>query len=149
MSGSGDGGGAARPARLEPPVTEVSEPFWTATRECRLVLPWCVDCDRAFWYPREVCPRCLGSSIEWRPATGQGRVYAVTVEHKPVMLKSVFGDAPYCIALVELDEGVRLMANIVEVDPLVVDVGTPVVVRWEPMSDGRHLVLFAPGGPVA
>jgi len=140
---------APRPARLEPPVTEVSAPFWDGTREQRLVLPWCVDCGRAFWYPREVCPRCLGSSVEWRPASGFGRVYAMTVEHKPVMLPAVFGDQPYCIALVELDEAVRVMANVVDVDPLAVHVGLAVSVRWEPLSDGRHLVLFGPAESAA
>ncbi|HVN50194.1 MAG TPA: OB-fold domain-containing protein [Acidimicrobiales bacterium] len=149
MSGSSRSDESTRPARLEPPVTDASEPFWEATRQRRLMLPWCTACDRPFWYPREVCPRCLGSAIEWRAASGRGEVYAHTVEHKPVMLKAVFGDEPYCVALVELDEGVRLMSNIVDVDPLAVEVGMRVSARWEPMSDGRHLLLFAPEGPVA
>ena len=85
-------------------------------------------------------------AIEWRPASGQGEVYAVTVEHRPTQLPAVFGDAPYVIALVELDEGVRLMANVVGVDISASQVGLPVTVTWEPMSDGRHLVLFTPTG---
>jgi len=146
MSGVGERD-APRPARIEPPVTEASEPFWNATREQVLVLPWCTDCDRPFWFPREVCPRCLGSKIEWRPSPGRGQVYAHTVEHKPVMLDAVFGDAPYCIALVQLDEGVRMMSNVVELDPLAVEVGQRVSVRWESLTDGRHLVLFGPEEP--
>jgi uncharacterized OB-fold protein len=148
MSAAGEGD-AARPARLEPPVTDASEPFWSATRDQRLVLPWCTECEQPFWFPREVCPRCLGSKVEWRPASGRGQVYAHTVEHKPMMLTAVFGDAPYCIALVELDEGVRMMSNVVEIDPLAVEVGMRVSVRWEPLTDGRHLVLFAPEERVA
>ncbi len=134
----------ARPARLEAPETEASAPFWAATRDRRLVLPWCVECERAFWFPREVCPRCLGSAIEWRPASGRGTVYAATVEHKPTMLAAVFGDQPYVIALVELDEGVRMLTNVVGVEPDAVSVGMAVQVTWEPLSDGRHLVLFEP-----
>jgi uncharacterized OB-fold protein len=133
-----------RPTRIEPPVTEASAPFWDATRERRLVLPWCLACERAFWFPREVCPRCLSSRIEWRQASGRGEVYAFTVEHRPTQLQAVFGDAPYVIALVELDEGVRLMSNVVGVATGGAAVGLTVTVTWEPMSDGRHLVLFTP-----
>ena len=130
--------------RLEAPVTEASAAFWEATRERRLLLPWCVDCGRAFWFPREVCPRCLGSAIEWRPASGRGQVYAATVEHRPALLPDVFGEQPYVIALVELDEGVRMLTNVVGCPPADVAVGLAVEVTWEPMSDGRHLVLFQP-----
>jgi uncharacterized protein len=133
-----------RPARFEPPVTEASAAFWEATRLPRLVLPWCVACEQAFWFPREVCPHCLGSAIEWRPATGHGVIYAVTVEHKPTMLPAVFGDQPYAIALVDLDEGVRVMANIVGGPATEVCSGQPVEATWEPLSDGRHLLLFQP-----
>jgi uncharacterized protein len=138
------GSDGPRPARIEPPVTEASAPFWDATRDRRLVLPWCLACERAFWFPREVCPRCLSSRIEWRPASGRGEVYAFTVEHRPTQLQAVFGDAPYVIALVELDEGVRLMANIVGEHTSGPEVGLPVAVTWEPLSDGRHLALFTP-----
>jgi uncharacterized protein len=141
----------ARPERrrFEPPATEASTEFWEATRQRRLVLPWCVDCDQPFWFPREVCPRCVGSAIEWREASGLGLVYAVTVEHKPVMLPEVFGDRPYAVALVDLDEGVRMMTNMVglashSMEPDDVAVGDPVEATWEPLSDGRHLLLFQP-----
>ena len=143
MTPAGDDG-RSRPARLEAAITEASGPFWEATRRRRLVLPWCVECDQAFWFPREVCPRCLGSAIEWRTATGRGLVYAVTVDHRPALLAKVFGDEPYAVALVELDEGVRMLTNVVGVAPIDVTVGMAVEVTWEPMSDGRHLVLFQP-----
>ena len=48
------------PRRIEPPVTETSQPFWDATRDQRFLLQWCVDCNRPIWFPREVCPRCMG-----------------------------------------------------------------------------------------
>ena len=133
-----------RPARLEPPVTGASAPFWDATRRRELVLPWCDECDAAFWFPREVCPRCLSPDVGWRSSPGRGSVYAVTVEHKPKALEAVFGGEPYAIALVELDEGVRMMANVVGTDPAAVRIDDRVVVTWEPMSDGRHLPLFGP-----
>ena len=131
----------AEPTRFEPPVSEAAGPFWDATRQERLVLPWCTSCERAIWYPREVCPGCLGTDLEWRPAGGEGVVYACTVEHKS---QTRALEAPYVVALVELDEGVRLLSNVVGCPPEQVAVGDRVRVTWEPLSDGRRLPLFEP-----
>jgi uncharacterized OB-fold protein len=127
--------------RFEPTPTEASAPFWEATRDKRLVLPWCTACERPLWYPRGICPHCMASTIEWRPASGRGVVYAVTVDYKP-QNPGMAAMAPYAVVLVELDEGVRLLGNLVGGDPEQVAVGMAVEVTWEPMSDGRHLVLF-------
>ncbi len=133
--------------RFEPPVSDAASPFWEATRDRRLVLPWCATCDRLVWFPREVCPRCGGDIFDWRPASGTATVYAVTVEHRP-QNPGLAAMAPYAVALVELDtadthgDSVRLLTNIVGGDPGTVAVGDAVVVTWEPLSDGRHLPLF-------
>lgn len=129
--------------RIEPPVTEEAEAFWSATERRELVLPWCTSCERPFWYPRPVCPRCLRPDIEWRPASGRGEVYAVSVMHRPAH-PGMADRVPYAVALVHLEEGVRLLSNVVDVDPADVHVGMPVAVTWEPMSDGRNLPVFAP-----
>ena len=65
--------------RPEPPVHPLTEPFWDATRERRLVLQWCRACEASIHYPREACPRCFGSDLAWRESTGSGVVYAATV----------------------------------------------------------------------
>jgi len=127
--------------RFEPPVSEVATPFWEATRQGRLLLQWCTACERPVWYPREVCPACLGSTLEWRESQGRGVVYAYTVEHK-AQTRAL--EAPYVVALVELDEGVRLLSNVVGRRPERVAVGDRVRVTWETLSDGRRLPLFEP-----
>ena len=132
---------ARRP--FEPPASELTQPFWDATREHRLLVQWCTACDEPVWFPREVCLRCLGNTLEWRAASGAGSVYAFLVEHRP-NLPGVFGDAPYVVALVELDEGVRLMTNVIGCPTETVVVGMPVRVTWEPLSDGRNLPQFEP-----
>ena len=132
---------ARRP--FEPPASDLTQPFWDATREHRLVVQWCTSCDEPVWFPREVCLRCLGNTLEWRAASGAGSVYAFLVEHRP-NLPDVFGDAPYVVALVELEEGVRMMTNVVGCAPGDVVVGMPVRVTWEPLSDGRNLPQFEP-----
>jgi uncharacterized OB-fold protein len=129
------------PVRLEPPASEAGRPFWDATREGRLVLPWCTACEQPIWYPRAFCPACAGSDVEWRPASGRATVYALTIEHAG-QTKALA--APYVVALVDLDEGVRIMTNIVGVPPDEVAVGARVEVVWEALSDGRQLPLFTP-----
>lgn len=138
--------GQREATRFEPPVSEVAEPFWEATRQGRLMLQWCRACAKPIWFPREVCPGCLGDDLEWRQAGGEGTVYACTVEHK-AQTRAL--EAPYVIALVDLDEGVRLLANVVGCPPEQVAVGDRVQVTWEPLSDGRQLPLFEPLGGVS
>ena len=147
MSAAGEGGTHETPerTRVEPPQSPAATPFWDATRDRRLVLQWCRHCDRAIHYPRDVCPSCLGDDLEFRPASGRGAVYAVSVMPKaanPTMAERV----PYAVALVELPEGVRMMTNVVGVDPAAVTPGLAVQVTWEPLSDGRCLPLFEPVG---
>jgi uncharacterized OB-fold protein len=128
---------------LEPPVSEVAQPFWDATRREELVLQWCSDCARFIWYPREVCPICLESTLEWRPAAGAGTVYAVSAHHRAGPGRDP-ADLPYAVALITLDEGVRMMSNVVHVDADAVKVGDAVRVTWLALSDGRNLPQFEP-----
>lgn len=126
------------PTRIEPPDDATA--FWQATREKQLVIQWCLDCDRPVWFPREVCPGCLGMNLEYRPSAGKGEVYAASVHHVPGNPKM---QPPYVVALVALDEGVRMMSNIVGWDdPYDAAVGRRVTVAWEPLSDGRNLPVF-------
>jgi uncharacterized OB-fold protein len=133
---------------LEPPTSDEAAPFWDATRARQLVLPWCRTCERPYWFPRAVCPRCLGTEIDWRPASGRATVYAVSVQHRPGMGRDA-GDGPYAVALVDLAEGVRMMTNVLGCDPETVAVGQPVQVSWHALADGRHLPMFEPSSPSA
>jgi uncharacterized OB-fold protein len=140
--------GAAR-ARFEPPVGVESEPFWEASREGRLLVQWCTSCDRGVFYPRVFCPHCANGAgtLEWRTASGRATVYAAGVEHRPEAAGATFsGGAPYCVALVDLEEGVRMLTNVVGCPPDDVRCGMAVTVTWEPLSDGRRLPLFEPAG---
>lgn len=128
---------------LEPAETEGAEEFWQATREGRLMLPWCEACDEPFWYPRPLCPRCLDDDIVWKPASGAGEVYAVSVQHRPGMGRDA-DDGPYAVAIVALAEGVRMLTNLVGCEPDDVVVGMAVHVTWHELSDGRQLPMFEP-----
>lgn len=143
MSPTGDPSSEPTPGRFEPPMSEAGEPFWAATRQRRLVLPWCPACERPHWFPRDVCPHCLGPDLDWREASGRGVVHAWSVMPKPAM-PVLAARVPYVVALVDLAEGVRMMSNVVGSDLDDVRVGLPVVADWEPLTDGRHLVVFRP-----
>ena len=134
----------AAPTRFEPPVTDFTAPFWDATREQRLLLPWCRSCGQPFWFPRETCPRDLSPDIEWRPAEGRGVVHAASVRPTPGT-PALAGREPYVVALIQLDEGVRILSTVVGGDPWSVAVGERVVLSWEPLSDGRQLYVFERG----
>jgi hypothetical protein len=128
------------PTRFEPTESAAGAPFWAATRDRRLVLPWCRACEAPHWFPREFCPHCLGTDLDWREASGQGTVYAVSV------MPAVADRAPTAVVLVDLAEGVRMMSNVITEEPNAVVVGQTVRASWEPLSDGRHLVVFEPEG---
>ena len=144
--------------RFEPPVGDESGPYWEATREGRFLVQWCTVCDRGVFFPRAFCPYCpvpgdtattgrLGDTLEWREASGRATVHAAVVEHRPEAAGVSFsGGEPYCIALIDLEEGVRMMTNIVGCPPDDVHSGMAVTVSWEPLSDGRQLALFRPAG---
>jgi uncharacterized OB-fold protein len=154
---AGPGADRPRPGRPEPPVGDESGPFWEASRQGRLLVQWCTACDRGVFYPRSSCPFCgatggggagaAGGNLEWREASGRATVYAAVVEHRPEAAGVEFSaGAPYCIALIDLEEGVRMMTNIVGCPPGEVHSGMAVTVSWEPLGDGRQLALFRPTG---
>jgi uncharacterized OB-fold protein len=125
-----------------PGVTLETQPFWDATREGRLVLPRCDDCEFVIWYPRRFCPACGSRNVSWFDAAGTGTVYTFTIVTKG---GGAYRDAgPYVVAFVELDEGPRLMTNIVDTPPESVAVGQRVAVVFAPTVDGTALPRFRP-----
>jgi len=143
---------AATTRMMEPPIGPDSAPFWEATRSGRLLLQWCISCEKPVFYPRAFCPQCGGDSsgLEWREASGRGVIHAVTVEHRPEATGAAFsGGQPYAVALIELEEGVRMLSNVIGCPPEQATIGTAVSVTWEPLSDGRQLPQFRPQSPAA
>jgi uncharacterized protein len=92
-----------------------TQPYWDAAAEGRLIYQHCRACDTPQFYPRSLCAACHGSDLEWRESKGMGTIASFTeVLRAPT---AAFRElAPYVIALVDLDEGFRMMVNIVEGD---------------------------------
>lgn len=128
---------------FEPPQSDYGTPYWDATRDERLLVPYSTTTGLPFWYPREVAPDTLTPDVDWREASGQGVVYAVSVMHKPGPGRDPAA-GPYAVALIDLPEGVRIMSNVVGIEPDAVTVGMAVTVCWHELSDGRKLPMFQP-----
>lgn len=130
-----------RPAPLPDPE---SAPYWAAAAEGRLVVQHCGRCGAHQLYPRPFCLSCRGP-VEWIEASGRGTVYSFTVIRQNY--SRPFRDwIPYVVALVDLEEGPRMMTNVVGIDPDDVQVGMAVTARFERVSDEAGLVLFEPAG---
>ena len=93
-----------------------SLPYWEAARTRRLLLPLCSRCGKFWFPPSRRCPHCLSPDFDWREPKGEGRVYSFVVYHR-VYHPAFEGEVPYVVALVELDEGPRMLTNIVGVAP--------------------------------
>lgn len=102
--------------------------FWAAARQGRLLLKYCTECGQPHWYPRVLCPFCLGVT-QWRSSKGEGAVYSFSVVRRA-------GPVPYCLAYVRLDEGVTMMTNLVNCDFDAVRIGQRVGVNFSPTEDG-------------
>ena len=116
-----------------PPFNGEAAPFWEATAEGRLVLPVCDACGHHIWYPRSWCPVCGSESVNWTEHSGRGTVYACTVIRKG--MGPWAAAAPYVGAYVELEEGPRILTNIVTDDPTAVTIGQTVEAIWVPVPD--------------
>ena len=127
-----------------PPVNPETRDFWTATAQGRLLLRRCLDCSAVIWYPRTMCPECASLRTEWFEASGLGRIYSYTVNHRG---EGAYRDSsPFVLAYVELDEGPRMMTNIVGADPADLAVGLPVQVVFHDTGEGAALPRFRPAG---
>jgi len=135
------------PALPVPHPDADSARFWAATLAGRLELPRCRSCGQLVWYPRRRCPGCHGDDLDWEVLSGLGTVYASTVVHRAP--ESFAGPVPYVVALVDLDEGARLMTNIVDCPPETVAIGMRVGVTFQRVSDQAALPLFAPRNEAA
>ncbi|MBM3926653.1 MAG: Zn-ribbon domain-containing OB-fold protein [SAR202 cluster bacterium] len=117
-------------------------PFWEAARRGELLIQRCDDCKQYQWYPRGICANCFTGKIKWVKASGKGKVWTFTVTRQN--RTPGFDEGPYVLALVELDEGVKMFSNIVECDPKQVKIGMPVQVTFTKATDQVSVPFFKP-----
>lgn len=129
---------------------ELTAPFWAGTKRHELWLQNCKPCNRFIFYPREACPECWahGDDLVWTKASGMGRVHSYTVVYQPA--HPAFGEfMPQAQVLIELDEGVRMVGNMVDVtseefraDPAVLPVNQRVEAVFEDVTPEWTLIKW-------
>lgn len=128
--------------RILPVPDPISEPYWTAATRGELVIQYCEACDRFEFYPRPMCRSCAGE-LTWRQASGLGTIYSFTIvrQSKTPPFDQI---VPYVVALVDLDEGPRMMTNVVDCPADSVTIGQRVEVVFADEVDGIALPFFRP-----
>ena len=126
-----------------PTIEAESRPFWDAAKEGRLLIQRCVACGRAQHYPRAFCAACWSDEVTWEEASGRGTLYTWSTVHMNDL--APFAErVPYIAAAVDLDEGPRLMTNIVEADPGDLRVGMAVTVVFRALDEEVTAPFFRP-----
>ncbi len=134
---------STKPQKPVPRPYQDSKPYWDAAKENRLLLQRCRDCNRFQFFPRGVCSHCLGSALDWAESSGRGVVHTFTIANRAP--HPGFADnLPCVIAIIELQEGVRMMSNIVNCKPETVRIDMPVKVVFEAAGPDIVLPMFAP-----
>ncbi len=129
-----------------PVPTPETQHYWDGAKAGELRLQRCKDCSKTYFPPRPFCPECASRSVEVIKASGKGKLYSYIINHRPA--PGFEEEAPYAIAVVELDEGPRLMTNIVDCEqtPEALQLDMALEVTFEKINDDISLPQFRPAG---
>ncbi len=127
-----------------PKPTPETKPFWDAAKQHKLLIQRCSDCTRHYFYPRPLCPNCLSRNVTWVEVSGRGRLHTFVINHRAP--RNFPLTAPFVIGIVELEEGARIMTNIVgvEPDPQKIRCDMPVEVVFQDITAEIALPHFRP-----
>lgn len=127
---------------LPKPISNAdSQPYWQGAREGKLLIRKCSACGQLHFMPRHLCPHCWSDDLEWVEASGKGSIHSYTIIRRasdPRFAHLV----PYVVALVDLEEGPRMMANVLGENALETQIGDAVSLVFEDRGDGDQLPQF-------
>ena len=132
------------PDSMPPPLANATTlPFWQAAAQHRLVVQRCTSCEHTRLPPAPICPECRSADSDWKDVSGRGEVYTYTIVHRAIAAGQPL---PTIIAVIALEDagGVRMISNLVGVDPGGVAIGMPVELVWEDMSADLSIPRFRP-----
>lgn len=130
--------------KLVPEPTPHSARYWEGLNEHRLLLQQCPRCGKVRHYPQPTCPACHAMEVTWIEASGRGTVHSWTMTHH-AFHPGVRGELPYLLATVDLEEGVRMNAQLRGVPPEEMRIGLPVRVAFETVKEGLTLPYLVAG----
>ena len=130
---------------LPQPMTPEAKPYWDGLREGKLMVPRCSACGNTFFYPRVICPRCSSRDLTWIQASGRGTLYSFAIAHQSIN-RAMKVPPPYILAMVALDEGPRMLTNLVNAapDPGALRCDMPVRVVFSKLTDDVTIPLWEP-----
>ena len=133
----------AEPARARPKPTPETQHYWDGAKAGELLLQCCDDCAHTYFPPRPFCPKCASRKVSIKKASGKGTLYSYVINHRPAAPGFT---PPYAIAVVALEEGPRMMSNIIDCpqtpEALVLDMALEVA--FETIDDKLTLPVFKP-----
>jgi len=141
IPGTGAAPPPPKPPRPRPAINRDNAFWFEGTSEQRLLIQRCAGCGTLRHPPGPMCPNCHSTEWDTVESSGRGTVHSFTVNHYPQVPSFEY---PLLVALVDLEEGTRLVTNLVEVEPDAVEIGMAVAVRWLDAGDGLTLPVFAP-----
>jgi uncharacterized protein len=127
------------PDKVLPQPSVLTEPYWEACRRGELTMQRCKDCQAYQFYPRTICSHCGGRDVAWSAVSGRGVIKSFTIVRRGI---SRAYEAPYVLALINLEEGPCMMSSLVDVDPETVVVGARVTVSFESWSTDIEMPVF-------
>lgn len=133
-------------AKPVPEITDAMRPFFEAARQHRLVVQRCGTCGTLRFPARERCSRCLSRKVEWVSVSGRGTIFSYTVVHQ-LYHPGFAHEIPYAVVIVELADGIRMTANIVDCPLDAIRIGMSVEVVFEAITPEVTLPKFRPVRP--
>lgn len=124
-----------------PAPTQETEPFWQGLRNEKVLLQRCDDCGKWIFYPRSNCPSCLSTKLTWHQVSGEGTLYTFTVTHQATAPHFV-DEVPQLIAMIDLNEGVRLTSTLVADESEKLKVGAKVTPVFDHVNDQVTLLRY-------
>ncbi len=127
-----------------PQATPETQEFWDGLKRAELRIQQCQDCQQHYFYPRPFCPHCHSTNVEWVTASGKGTLETFVINHRA--MGGFADEVPYVIAVVTLEEGPRMMTNLVniEADPEHVAADMAVEIVYDAVTDEVTLPKFQP-----
>lgn len=125
-----------------PRATPETQPYWDGCGRGQLLLPRCAQCHRLHFFPRGFCPYCWHEDVAWEQVSGRGTVASFVRPQRPVPGFDL--EPPFVLALVELEEGVRLMGDVVPMTAVEISVGTRVTAGFHAVEESLPVLRFTP-----
>ena len=126
-----------------PLLTSLSKIFYEGCKENKLLYQHCKDCGEVIFFPKIVCPNCMGTDLGWKESCGKGKIFSFTIAYDfapPEFASST----PYALAIVNLEEGFSMLTNVVDCDFEKIACDMPVKVTFDPVTSDITLPKFKP-----